>query len=137
MNETRKKRIEKRIQRLIADLIYRRLKNPNIGFVTITGCEMASDGSMVTVSVSVYDEPENRPVSIKALNSSAGYIRSRIAENIRMRLIPKVVFILDESLDKAEEIEGILDHQKDDGEGDPGDESHSDTDQNGDADSGE
>ena len=112
MNDTQKKRLEKRILRLIADLSYRGLKDPHIGFVTFTRCELNADNSVVHVYVSVFeDEPAKRD-TMRALARAAGFIRKKIGDLIRMRMVPQVIFVLDTSLDEAEKIEHLIDETR-------------------------
>ena len=109
MNETQKKRLEKRILRLIADLSYRGLKDPHIGFVTFTRVELNSDNSVADVYVSVFEEEPEKTKTMRALARAAGFIRKKIGDNIRMKMLPSVHFILDTSLDDAENIDRLID----------------------------
>jgi ribosome-binding factor A len=115
MNDTRRKRLEKQILRLVADLSFKGLKNPDIGFVTFTECSLTIDGSYARIKVSVYEEGEYMQMkSIHALNSAVGFIRKRIAKNIPLRVIPQINFILDTSLADMEKMNNILDSHKPD-----------------------
>jgi len=109
MNETYRKRLEKRILRLIAELTHKSLKDPDIGFTTFTKCELSSDGAYAKVYLSVYEKKEDQMKTIKALSRGEGFIRHRIAKNIPMRIIPRISFFLDESFDVADKINDMID----------------------------
>ena len=116
MNETKKKRLEKRILRLIADLSYRGLKDPNIGFVTFTKVELNSDNSVANVYVSVFEEEPERVKTMQALKRASGFIRTKIGDVIRLKAVPALYFILDTSLDEAAKIDRLIDDTKPDRE---------------------
>ena len=108
MNETRRLRLEKQILRLLAEITYRRLKHPDIGFVTYTRCEMSEDGSMAKVYVSIMNDDEVKP-SLNGLKQSAGFIRSLVGKNLGLRNSPRIVFVLDESLKNADRVDQLID----------------------------
>ncbi len=108
MNENRKKRIEKRILHLLAELYFREFENPDIGFVTFTKCYLSGDVSNLKIFVSVYESPEFQNLTLRGLQKMIPLIRNRIAKNIRMKRIPHIHFELDESLEKAQKIEALL-----------------------------
>ena len=108
MNEHRQKRIEKRILHLLADLYFREIQNPDIGFTTFTRCQLSSDASHVKVFVSIYEPRDSQLKTLKGLQRSIPMIRGRIAKNIRMKKVPYIHFQLDESLDKADRMEALL-----------------------------
>ena len=112
MNETKKKRLEKRILRLIAELSYRGLKDPHIGFVTFTRCELSSDNSVARVYVSVFEEEPEKTKSMQALKRAAGFIRKRVGDAIRMKMVPSIHFVLDTSLEDAQRIDQLIDEGK-------------------------
>ncbi|MES0489901.1 MAG: 30S ribosome-binding factor RbfA, partial [Leptospirales bacterium] len=101
MNETKRKRLEKRIQRLIAELSIKGLKDPNIGFVTFTSCELSTDGAHAKVYVSIFEEEQARKQTMQALIRAAGFIRHRLGKVLAIKVIPQIHFVEDESLLKA------------------------------------
>jgi len=114
MNETRRKRLEARILRLVAELSIKGLKDPHIGFTTFTSCTLSNDGSHATIKVSVFEEPEEKIKTLKALHRAAGYLQHRISGNLQTKVVPRLHFELDESLDRAEGIEKLIDDSQDD-----------------------
>ncbi len=114
MNETHRKRLEKRILRMVADLTSRDVKDTSIGFVTFTGVQMSSDGAVARVSVSVYGDDSEKKETLMALKRASGFYRSRIGKAIRLRNAPRIEFVLDDLLDRAERLDRLIDDAGDD-----------------------
>lgn len=109
MNETKRKRIEKQILRLAAEITYRKLKNVEVGFVTYTSCELSADGSRADISVSVYDREKDNGKSLASLNRAAGFFRNLIGKSMGLRNAPEIRFVPDTSLEKMEKINTLID----------------------------
>ena len=105
---TRTDRVSDLIKDEISRLLLREVRDPRVGFVTITAAEVSPDLKNVRVFVSVLGEPDARLESIKALNSAAGYFRRMLFKNLRLRFAPAIRFELDESLDRGDRIERVL-----------------------------
>jgi ribosome-binding factor A len=105
---TRTERVSDLIKDEISRLLLRELRDPRIGFVTITGVKVSQDLKSARVHVSVLAAPEARQESVKALNAAAGFFRRALFKNLRLRFAPSVAFVLDESLDRSERIESVL-----------------------------
>jgi len=120
---TRTERVSDLIQGEISRLLLREVRDPRVGFATITGATVSPDLKSVRVHVSVLAEPAARQVSIKALNAAAGFFRRALFRNLRLRFAPSVLFVLDESLDRGDRSERVLREIHDqDGPRTPGDE---------------
>ena len=108
MNEKQKARIEEEIQVLVAELILRRVKDPRVAHVSITRVEAAKDYSTAKVYYNVVGGT-NDPAGVKkGLASCAGFIRGQIARRLRLHVTPALVFLYDESLDRAMKIEELI-----------------------------
>jgi ribosome-binding factor A len=116
---TRTDRVSDLIKDEISRLLLRDVRDPRVGFVTITGATVSPDLKNVRVFVSILGEPQARQESLKALNSAAGYFRRTLFRNLRLRFAPIVRFQLDESLDQGDRIERVL-RQIHDGEREAG-----------------
>lgn len=116
---TRTDRVSDLIKDEISRLLLREVRDPRVGFVTITGATVSPDLKNVRVFVSILGEPQARQESLKALNSAAGYFRRTLFRNLRLRFAPIVRFQLDESLDQGDRIERVL-RQIHDGEREAG-----------------
>ncbi len=105
---TRTERVSDLIKGEISRLLLREVRDPRVGFATITGATVSPDLKSVRVHVSVLAEPAARQLSIKALNAAAGFFRRALFRNLGLRFAPIVVFVLDESLDRGDRIERVL-----------------------------
>ena len=105
---TRTDRVSDLIKGEISRLLLREVRDPRIGFVTITGAEVSPDLKAVKIYVSVLAAPEARHVSLKALNAATGFFRRTLFKNLRLRFAPVVSFHLDESLERGDRIERVL-----------------------------
>jgi len=114
---TRTERVSNLIKDEVSRLLLREVRDPRIGFATITGAAVSPDLKAVRIYVSVLAEPEARQESLKALNAAAGFFRRTLFRNLRLRFAPAVSFHLDESLDRGDRIERVL--RQIHGEGNP------------------
>ncbi|OQA15841.1 MAG: Ribosome-binding factor A [bacterium ADurb.Bin363] len=100
-----------RLNKLIKEelsLIIQRLKDPRIGFLTILDVEVTKDISLARIYVTVYGDSSTRTKTMEALENATGFIRGELANQIRIRAIPELRFIYDESEEVRERIETIL-----------------------------
>lgn len=84
------------------------LKDPRIGFVTLTGVETSPDLRYAKVYVSVLGDQTERDLTMKALEKSRGFLQSRINASLHMKRTPQLEFIYDDTLDNALRIERAL-----------------------------
>jgi ribosome-binding factor A len=105
---TRTDRVSDLIKDEVSRLLLREVRDPRIGFVTITGASVSADLKSVRVHVSVLAAPEARRESLKALNAASGFFRRALFKNLGLRYAPTVSFHLDESLDRGDRIERVL-----------------------------
>ena len=109
---TRKARLNQQLQQEIALILQRELKDPDVGFVTITRVELSNDLSYAKVGFSCLGGPEARTRSQHALDRSSGYVRSLVKKRLRLRIIPQLVFRFDESIQGSIDIASTLDQLK-------------------------
>lgn len=105
---TRTDRVSDLIKGEVSRLLLREVRDPRVGFVTITGATVSPDLKNVRVFVSILGEPQARQASIKALNSASGFFKRALFKNLGLRFAPAVRFELDESLDQGDRIERVL-----------------------------
>ncbi|HAM39969.1 MAG: ribosome-binding factor A [Omnitrophica WOR_2 bacterium RIFCSPLOWO2_02_FULL_63_16] len=103
---TRKERLNQQLQREIAVILQRELKDPEIGFVTITRVELSNDLAYAKVGYSCLGGPDERHRSQQALDRSSGYVRNLVRKRLHLKIIPQLLFRFDES------IEGSIDMAK-------------------------
>ncbi len=103
----RSERVGDLIREEVADLIMYKLKDPRIGFVTVTGVEMTADLKLARVFVSVMKE-EERELTLEILNSSKNFIRSNLSKRLRMKFVPSIEFRLDTSIEYGFKMDKLL-----------------------------
>ena len=84
------------------------IKDPRIGFVTVTDVEMTGDLREAKIFVSIMGGDEQVKNSLEGLNSALGFIRREIGKRIRLRFTPEISFALDTSLDYGDHIQKLL-----------------------------
>jgi len=104
----RAERLGHQIRVELAELISREVKDPRIGFATVTRVELTADLHHARVYVSVYGSPEEQENSIKGLSSAAGFLRREIGHRLDLRRAPELAFILDQGAEEGERIEMLL-----------------------------
>ena len=103
----RSQRVSDLLREEIADIIMKKVKDPRLGFVTVTGVEITDDLKIAKAFVSVLKE-EERETTLAILNSAKGYIRSEVAKRVRMKSIPSLEFRIDESIAYGYRIDKLL-----------------------------
>jgi len=104
----RSNRVGEQMKKELGDIISLKLKDPRIGFVTVTDVEVTGDLQQATVYISVLGDETQRENTLKGLAKAKGFIRSEIGSRIRLRKTPDLVFEFDESIDYGNRIETLL-----------------------------
>ncbi|MBE0502953.1 MAG: 30S ribosome-binding factor RbfA [Desulfuromonadales bacterium] len=121
MGIQRAQKVAEAIQKEISSLIIKGLKDPRVGFVTITAVDVTSDLSLAKVFFTVIGDDKARKDSAAGLKSAIPYIRREIGKQLRLRVVPEVVFHYDTSIDYGHHIEALLkgiQEKDEDGRGD-------------------
>ncbi|MDA8096129.1 MAG: 30S ribosome-binding factor RbfA [Desulforudis sp.] len=113
----RPERLGEVLKQELAELL-RQLKDPRIGFVTVTSVDVSNDLRYVKVFVSVLGSPEEQKATMTALEKAQGYLRAEIGRRIRLRYTPEVSFKLDHSISEGVRLVELIDEIT---EGKPGD----------------
>jgi len=108
MPSTRQRRVQELLVHEISEIIRRELKDPRVGFVTITDAEITSDLRHARIFYSVLGKPEERDETGKALTRAAGFIRSEFARRAQMRFVPDLKFEYDPSVERGARISQLL-----------------------------
>lgn len=103
----RSQRVGDLLREEIADIIIYRLKDPRIGFITVTGVDVTDDIKIARVYVSVFHD-EERKTTLEILNAAKSFIRSELSKRLRMKFIPSIEFKLDTSIEYGNRIEKLL-----------------------------
>lgn len=96
------------IQKNISEIIQFDLKDPKIGFITITDVTVTNDLSIAKVYISFLGQKAREEAGMKAIERSKGFIRSHLAKRLSMRKVPELIFKLDDSLERGNHIEKII-----------------------------
>ncbi len=109
MSKQRLQQVGDTIQRILGEVIQYELKDPRVGFATVTGVEVSADLQRATVRISIMGSEEERAETMAALQRARGFMRKRVAEEMRhMRFIPELRLIQDTSLDHSIRIAEVL-----------------------------
>jgi ribosome-binding factor A len=96
------------IQRILGQVIQTELKDPRIGFVTVTGVTVTPDLSRANVRLSIMGDAPERKETMRALERARGFMRRRVGEELTLRIVPELVLHHDTSLDHALRISELL-----------------------------
>jgi len=104
----RARRLAERIHEIIALRLEKGLRDPRLGFVTITDVRVTGDLQQASVFYTVYGTDEERAESAKALSAATGMLRTEVGRNLTTRLVPTLEFIPDGLQENASHIEELL-----------------------------
>ena len=93
----------------ISYILQNEIKDDNIKFVTVTGCEITSDLSYAKVFVTVFDK-EKKDVTMKALEKAKSFIRGELSKRVEIRHTPELRFVFDDSIEYGEKIDKIIEN---------------------------
>lgn len=116
MTSYRRERVAEAIREAIAGILATEVKDPRVGFVTVTRVELTSDLEMARVFVGVLADEAGRKETMKALGKAVGFVRRALGRRVQMRLLPDLVFEYDKGLDAAERVARLLEDDQRRGE---------------------
>ena len=108
MSKVRVEKVQELMKQEISDIIFNELKDPRIGFVTVTSVACTEDLREAKIYVSVMGDEKKARDTLNALNSSLGFVRREIGKRIRLRFTPEISFALDTSLNYSDHIQRLL-----------------------------
>jgi len=108
VSNPRVRKIADRIQVTVAEMLERRIKDPRLGFVTVTDVRVSGDTQHASVFYTVYGGEDEIVASAAALESAKGLIRSEVGKQLGIRHVPTLEFILDAVPENARHIEELL-----------------------------
>ncbi|KOP82177.1 30S ribosome-binding factor RbfA [Cytobacillus solani] len=106
----RANKVGEQMKKELGEIIGRKIKDPRVGFVTVTDVQVTGDLQQATVFISVLGDDEQKENTLKGLAKAKGFIRSEIGQRIRLRKTPEIFFEFDESIDYGNRIDTLL-HQ--------------------------
>jgi ribosome-binding factor A len=108
MPQSRMRRVDEAMRAVLSEEIATRLKDPRVGFVTVTGVKTSPDLRHARVYVSVLGDEAVREASLEGLRSAHGYLQRRIADQLTLKNTPNLTFEYDESVDRGMRITELL-----------------------------
>ncbi|EGQ27477.1 MULTISPECIES: 30S ribosome-binding factor RbfA [Sporosarcina] len=112
----RANRIAEQMKKELGDIIGQKLKDPRIGFVTVTGIDVTGDLQQAKVFISVLGTAKEREDTLIGLSKAKGFIRTEIGQRIRLRKTPEIEFEMDESVAYGNHIESLIRQVNDENE---------------------
>ncbi len=108
MQGKRAEKVADLIQKEVSQMLVRSIKDPRIGFVTITRVALSEDCRFARIYFSVTGALEERERSLEGLNHAKGYVRKELGKRIRLRYTPDIIFQFDPSIEYAIQIEELI-----------------------------
>lgn len=108
MSSERMRRVDEAIRQVIGDALASDLKDPRVGFVTVTDVRTSADLSHARVYVSVLGEAETRVETLAGLDSAHGYLQGRIARELKLKRTPTLAFAYDDTTDRAMRLDALI-----------------------------
>jgi len=103
----RSERVAGQLRRDLAKLIQQEIKDPAVGFVSLSDVEVTRDLSHAKVFITVF-EPEKAKESLQALRRAATFLRLRLGQELRLRHVPELHFVHDDSVEKGSHIDELI-----------------------------
>lgn len=121
MSSQRPERVQEALRQEVSRIVQGGLRDPRIGFITITRVDLTRDLRYARIYFSVLGESRDKQKALKGLNNARGYIKSLISDRIKLRFMPDIEFKIDESMDHAKHIYDILENLKKEKKNETGD----------------
>ncbi len=108
---TRAERVADALQRELAVLIREEMGDPRVNFINITGVDVSRDLAAAKVHVNYVDarEKAERAAGVKVLNGASGFLRTKLAKRMQLRIVPSLKFIYDDSGRRGQELSALID----------------------------
>ncbi len=108
MSGARMRRVDHAMRQVLGDALAQDLKDPRIGFVTVTDVKTSSDLRYARVYVSVLGDEAAREATLAGLQSAHGFLQGRVAAELRLKRTPELTFELDLTAERAARVEKLL-----------------------------
>jgi ribosome-binding factor A len=111
MTSDRMRRVNGAMREVLSSAITSELKDPRVGFVTVTAVETSPDLRHARVFVSVLGNPGERRRSLRALDNAHGYLQRRVASELRLKHTPTLEFAYDDSVERGFRIAALIEQE--------------------------
>ena len=112
MTNPRVRKIADRIQVIVAEMLERRIKDPRLGFVTVTDVRVTGDSQQASIFYTVLGTEDELASTAAALESAKGVIRSEVAKQLGMRIVPSLTFVPDALPESARALDEVLERAR-------------------------
>ncbi|HZJ07864.1 MAG TPA: 30S ribosome-binding factor RbfA [Nocardioidaceae bacterium] len=112
MSSPRVRKVAERIQVIVAEMLERRIKDPRLGFITVTDVRVTGDTQNASIFYTVLGEEDQLASTAAALESAKGVLRSEVGKQLGMRHVPSLEFIHDALPDNARHLDELLDRAR-------------------------
>src|SRR6476659_8500830 len=112
MPSDRLRRVNEAVRQVLSDAITQDLKDPRVGFVTVTGVDISPDLRHARVYVSVLGDEQARAESLDGLRSAHGFLQARVASELRMKLTPTLAFAYDDTPERGVRLSQLIDEEE-------------------------
>jgi ribosome-binding factor A len=102
------RRVDEAVREVLGDAVTHDLKDPRVGFVTVTEVRTSADLRQARVFVSVFGTDEEKAATLEGLGSAHGILQARIARELRLKHTPALQFMLDDTAEKAAKLEALI-----------------------------
>ena len=116
MAQWRPESIGKTIQENLSEIIRLRIRDPHLGYVTVTGVRVTKDLKVATVFVSVMGASSEKEETLAALKRATSFLRRELSTRVRLRHTPELVFAYDDTMEKGARIDKILEDLRSSGD---------------------
>jgi ribosome-binding factor A len=106
---SRSRRVGEQMQRELAELIQRDMKDPRLGFVTVSGVEVSKDLEHAKVFISLLNEQEEAESSLRVLQAGAGFLRRELGKRMKLRAVPQLRFVHDRTAAEGHRLSSLID----------------------------
>ncbi len=111
MSVERMRRVDEAMREVLSDVLTHEVKDPRVGFVTVTDVKTSPDLSHARVYVSVLGDAEAVSASLEGLRSAQGFLQGRIGGELRLKHTPTLTFFHDDTAERAQRLERLMDEQ--------------------------
>jgi ribosome-binding factor A len=105
------RRVDEAVREVLSDVLTHEVKDPRVGFVTVTDVKTSPDLSHARVYVSVLGDAEAVSASLEGLRSAQGFLQGRIGRELRLKHTPTLTFFHDDTAERAQRLERLMDEQ--------------------------
>jgi ribosome-binding factor A len=108
MEYQRSDRVGDLLLELVSQLLMREVNDPRVGAVTLTGADVSKDLRHAKIYFNLLTGSEKKTEALAGLKSAAGFIRGKVAKDLKLRIVPTIEFVYDDTEDRAQRIDELL-----------------------------